>query len=120
MNKDVIIKNKLEELKKSKFRSSFRLKEKDLIYIKEKGWEVIKNHAYEIITKRLASKNIINDGKQTPIKGHPVFIAMHATACCCRKCLDKWHHIKPNKDLTKNEINYIVYLIMSWLKEKMR
>ena len=63
-------------------------------YVNTKGLDTIKIHAYEIITKRLAPKNPYNDGKQTPMKGHPVFIAMHATGCCCRKCLNKIHHIK--------------------------
>lgn len=45
----------------------------------------------------MAPKNIDNDGKQTPMRGHPVFIAQHATATCCRECLKKWHNIKKRK-----------------------
>ena len=104
-----------EKLNKSKFRSSFKLKDKDFKYIEEKGIEVIRTHAYDFITKRLAPLNIPNDGKQTPWNGHPVFIAQHATATCCRGCLYKWHHIDKNKELTGEEINYIVELIMNWI-----
>ena len=43
------------------------------------------------IIKRIAPKEPLNDGKQTPMKGHPVFIAQHATATCCRECTRKWH-----------------------------
>ncbi len=25
------------------------------------------------------------------MKGHPVFVAQHATATCCRECIRKWH-----------------------------
>ena len=69
--------------------------------------------------QRLAPKVILNDGKQTPMKGHPVFIAQHATATCCRSCLYKWHRIDMNKELTKNEINYIIDIIMTWIKRHM-
>lgn len=107
----------LKNLKKSKFRSSFILKEKEKQYILDKGMDVIKQHAYDFINKRLAPKFIANDGKQTPMKGHPVFIAQHATGTCCRSCLYKWHHINKNKELTTEEIDYIVLVIMQWIKE---
>ena len=106
----------LQKLSLSTFRNSFHLKEKDIAYIKEKGLETIKKHADEFVKKRLAAKEPLNDGKQTPMKGHPVFIAQHATATCCRGCLYKWHHIKKNKELTKEEQEYIVNIIMEWLK----
>lgn len=108
----------LNRLSKSKFRSSFKLKEKEKIYIKEKGITKIKEHAYDFINKRLAPKNIKNDGKQTPYHGHPVFIAEHATATCCRNCLYKWHNIDKNRELTKEEIDYIVNLIINWIEKE--
>ncbi len=111
-----VITNKLNNLKKSKFRSSFHLRKKEKEYVKEKGIEEIEKHAYKIINERLKSKIIENDGKQTPMKNHPVFIAQHATATCCRGCLEKWHHIKKNKELTEHEIDYIVTLIIEWIK----
>lgn len=119
MNNEIIL-NKLKELNKSTFRSSFHLKEKDKEYLKEKGFEEIKNHAKNFIALRLANANPKNDGKQTPMKGHPVFIAQHATATCCRSCLFKWHHISKNKELSENEQNYIVSIIMAWLIKEMK
>ena len=109
----------LEKLKKSKFRNSFYLKEKDKIYIQEKSLEKIESHAHDFIRKRLAPKEILNDGKQTPMRGHPVFIAQHATATCCRGCLYKWHRIPQNKELTEEEINYIIEVIMTWIKKNL-
>ena len=106
----------LDKLQKSKFRSSFKLKEKEKLYVKEKGLETIKEHAYDFINKRLAPSFIINDGKQTPMKGHPVFIAQHATATCCRNCLYKWYKIPKNRQLNDKEIDYIVSVIMEWIK----
>ena len=116
--KNDIIEYKLESLKKSKFRSSFKLKEKEIIYLENKGINKIKEHAYDFIKARLAPEYIQNDGKQTPTNGHPVFIAQHATATCCRGCLEKWHNIKKNKELTKSEIEYIVNVIMQWIENQ--
>ena len=110
-----ILLNKLEKLSTSKFRNSFNLQKQDIEYIEKKGISTISKHAKEIIIKRLAPKNIPNDGKQTPMKGNPVFIAQHATATCCRNCLYKWHHIERNRQLTDSEQNYIVALILFWI-----
>lgn len=107
----------LEKLKRSKFRSSFKLKEGDFGYIKAKGSPTIRKHARDLITKRLAPANPRNDGRQTPMRGHPVFIAQHATATCCRSCLHKWHGIKKNKELTEEEIDYVIEVIMEWVKK---
>ena len=64
-----------ERLSKSEFRSRFKLKEKDRLYLDKKGFETIKLHAGDFIAKRIAPAEIPNDGKQTPTKGHPVFTA---------------------------------------------
>lgn len=121
MNPKEIINKKLNELAKSKFRSSFHLNKKMKKYVQEKGLKEINKHAYLFINNRLKYKNPKNDGKQTPMKQvHPVFIAQHACACCCRSCLEKWHHISKEKDLNNNEINYIVSLLLEWIKREMK
>ena len=111
---------KLESLKHSKFRSGFKLGEEDFEYIHEKGLETIRKHARDFITDRIAGEYPENDGKQTPMKNHPVFIAQHATATCCRGCISKWHNIPKGKALDDREIDYIVNLIMRWIDEQMK
>ena len=108
----------LNNLNKSKFRSSFHLRKYMISYIEDKGLDVIKKHAYDFIKKRIAPQNILNDGHQTPMKGHPVFIAQHATATCCRNCIYKWYHIERNRMLTEEEINYFVNIIMKWIEKE--
>ena len=115
---DEKIKNILDRLSKSKFRSSFHLKDKDILYIEDKGIDKIINHAYDFVTKRLADTSNVTDGKQTPMKGHPVFIAQHATGTCCRRCLEKWHHISKNKNMTEDDIKYVVDIIISWIEKE--
>lgn len=106
-------------LSKSKFRNSFHLKQIDFDYIKNKGLDTIKNHACDFIRSRLSDTSKIPDGKQTPTKGHPVFIAEHATATCCRECLFKWHKIPKDRLLTQSEIDYVVNIIMTWINNEM-
>ena len=108
----------LNSLKKSAFRSKFRLTQKDRDYIAARGLETIKAHAFQFVNSRIASDFPKNDGKQTPMRGHPVFIAQHATATCCRGCLQKWHGIKKGKALNEKEVNYIVTLIMVWIENQ--
>lgn len=102
-------------LKKSKFRSRFKLDEKDLEYLSTRGADTIRLHAQDFISKRLAPRDLPNDGKQTPTKGHPVFKAQHATATCCRGCLQKWYKIPKDRSLTSAEIENVVGVIMIWI-----
>lgn len=120
MNSKKHIEDILSQLSKSTFRSRFRLKEKEREYIKEKGIDTIQNHAKDFIKKRLSDAIPKNDGKQTPMKGHPVFIAQHATATCCRGCLSKWHCIPQGRELTEKEQAYIVEVIMTWIQNQMK
>lgn len=108
----------LYKLSNSKFRNSFHLKSNDYEYINNKGFDIIKLHAYDFVNKHLKDITKFFDGKQTPMKGHPVFIAQHATATCCRECLNKWHHIEKTHVLTEKECDYIVELILKWIKNE--
>ena len=102
-------------LSRSEFRSRFKLDENDIHMIQEKGIDVIQSHALDFVTQRLAPAEPANDGKQTPMRGHPVFKAQHATACCCRKCLKKWHGIETGTELTSDQIQYVVDVLMEWI-----
>lgn len=103
-------------LAKSDFRSRFHLTKKDKEYIAQKDLPTIRRHAEDFIAKRLAPAVIPNDGKQTPMRGHPVFLAQHATGCCCRGCFYKWHHIPTGRELTKEEQQYAVAVLMAWIE----
>ena len=110
------ISDTLNALKRSKFRSTFKLTEKNRQYIDNKGIDTIRQHAHDFISKRIAHRYPKNDGKQTPMRGHPVFIAQHATATCCRSCIQKWHGIKKGKELSDHQIQFLVELIMGWIE----
>ena len=108
-----------ERLSRSSFRSRFSLSEEDRDYVRKKGRDVIRSHACDFIRQRLAPAEPKNDGKQTPMRGHPVFKAQHATATCCRNCLRKWHGIPQGRELTAGEQEYVVDVIMEWIRRQM-
>ena len=118
MTKDEWYRQLFERQGNSSFRSSFHLKQKDIDYINEKGLDTIRQHAKDFIAKREAPAYIANDGKQTPMKGHPVFIAQHATATCCRECIRKWHKMQPGKELSQVQQDYLVDVIMTWIQKE--
>ena len=106
----------LDKLERSKFRSGFRLTKKEQEYIDEKGMEVMRQHAADFVRQKLAPADPANDGKQTPMHGHPVFKAMHATACCCRGCMNKWYKVPLHRELSESAQEKVVNLLMAWLE----
>ena len=105
----------LERISHSDFRSKFHLNSKDLSYTLEKGPETISRHAHEMLRKRVGDAFPLKDGKQTPWRGHPVFTAQHATATCCRGCMEKWHGISKGRELTDEEVDRLANLVMAWV-----
>lgn len=110
----------LDKLEKSRFRAGFSLTMAERAYLSEKGPDIIRRHAEDFVRQKLAPPEPVNDGKQTPMKGHPVFKAMHATACCCRGCLQKWYRVPQHRALTENEQTRIVNLLMAWLERQLK
>ena len=105
----------LAKLQKSAFRAKFHLTEKDKQYVKDKSMNTVREHAADFVRQRLAPAVIPNDGKQTPMRGHPVFVAQHACACCCRGCLNKLYKVPVGTELTENQQERIVNLLMAWI-----
>ena len=109
-----------ERIARSEFRSRFHLTEEDKAFVQQKGMDTIKSHAKDFVNKRLSPANPKNDGKQTPMKGHPVFIAQHATGTCCRGCLYKWHSIEQGRPLTPEEQERVVGVLMEWITRELK
>lgn len=113
MNNDV--QDVLSRLRQSPYRSGIHLGKYERDYLRKKGMGEVLQHAAEFVEKRLVPAHPVNDGRQTPRRNHPAFVAQHATATCCRGCLQKWHQIPTGKLLTAEEQQYIVRVIGGWL-----
>ena len=108
----------LARLKQSPFRSAIHLGENEIDCLHKKGISEILKHAADFIEKRLAPAFPVNDGKQTPWRNHPVFVAQHATATCCRGCLEKYHQIPKGRALSAEEQQYMVNVIGAWISQE--
>ena len=107
-------------LDRSAFRRRFRLTESLRRYVAEKGMETIRRHAQDFVRDRLAPAHPANDGRQTPMRGHPVFVAQHATATCCRGCMNRWWKVPLGVPLTATQQGKTVGLIMAWIARQTR
>lgn len=103
------------KLARSRFRSRFHLSDADRRYIAEKGLETIRRHAEDFVRLRLAPASPLNDGRQTPMRGHPVFVAQHATATCCRGCLEKWWKVPKGFAIPPERQVRLVDFLMTWI-----
>ena len=109
------IDRRLDALARVPFRSRFHLRGRERALVELRGTTAVRAHARELIGKRVAPAQPHKDGKQTPWRGHPVFVAQHATATCCRGCLERLHGIRRGHDLTLEELDYVVEVICRWI-----
>jgi len=103
----------------SPFRRKFKLQGRERAYAETWGLAHVRKQAAELIAKRLAPVEPLNDGRQTPWRNHPVFVAQHATATCCRGCLEKVHEIAKGHALTNDETTHVLDAIQRWLKAQL-
>jgi hypothetical protein len=110
---------RIEEIGKQPFRARFHLRGRDRGLAQLRGPAVLRQHAADLVAKRLAPAQPFKDGKQTPYRGHPVFVAQHATATCCRTCLRRNHGIEQGNELTAAEQAYVVDVILRWIEREL-
>jgi Domain of unknown function (DUF4186) len=110
---------RLERLARQPFRAKFHLIGRDRSTAELRGSETMRQHAAEIIATRVAPAEPRGDGRQTPYRGHPVFVAQHATATCCRTCLERWHGIPRGRVLDREQRAYVVAVIARWIEREL-
>lgn len=109
----------IDRLAQQPFRAKFHLAGRDRATAQTRGLSTMRTHAAELIASRLAPAEPYKDGKQTPYRGHPVFVAQHATATCCRTCLQRWHGIPKGRILTPEQRSYVVDVIARWIERQL-
>jgi hypothetical protein len=111
---------RLDRIARQPFRAKFHLRGRERSTVELRGMPTMRQHAAELIAQRLAPESPYKDGKQTPYRGHPVFVAQHATATCCRTCLQRWHDIPKSRMLSADERAYVVEVICRWIEREFR
>lgn len=109
---------RIDVIGRQPFRAKFHLRGRDLVTAQSHGPATLRWHARDLIAQRLAPAEPYKDGKQTPYRGHPVFVAQHATATCCRSCLRRWHEIPKGRELSRAERAYVVEVICRWIERE--
>jgi hypothetical protein len=113
------IDRRLDALAEQPFRAKFHLRGREREMARGRGLRTIRRHGADLIGRRVAPAEPRNDGRQTPYRGHPVFVAQHATATCCRTCLERWHHIPKGRELEPVERDYVLDVIERWLEREL-
>jgi len=93
--------------------------ERAMRHAQRKGRLLLKEAAWDRLRKYLAPAQPPRDGRQTPLEGNAVYYAQHATATCCRTCLEYWHDIPKGSPLTPQELEYCAALIDLFLDERL-
>lgn len=64
------------------------------------------------------SSQLPREGRQTPFSGNAIYYAQHATATCCRRCIEAWHGIEREQPLTDQQIGYMTELVMHFIQKR--
>lgn len=88
-------------------------------HAQRKGRRLLKEAARDRLHKYLVPADPPRDGRQTPMQGNAIYYAQHATATCCRTCLEYWHGIPKGRSLTPKEFEYCATLLDLFLDEKL-
>lgn len=107
--------NLRERLDASGRLDKFMLGDPEKEYVNSRGMDILRLHATDFISKRIAPACPKNDGRQTPTRGHPVFIAQHATGCNDRTALEEFFEIPKGEELNENQVTLVVDIILHWI-----
>ncbi len=109
----------LEKVAKCDYRAEIDLGAEDIEYINSRGFDMMIKHAQDFVERRLGPARPRNEGKQTPLKGHPLFLAQHATGSDSRRALSEYHGIAEGKELSRQQIDYVTDVVLRWLEERL-
>jgi hypothetical protein len=88
-------------------------------HARRKGRARLRKAVEKRITKSIGPAEPSFDGRQTPVAGNSIYYAQHATASCCRKCLEEWHGVPLGRLLTDDELGYLSDLAMRFIDDRL-
>lgn len=109
----------LEKVAESDYRAEIDLGPEDMDYVNSRGFDMMVRHAHDFVERRLGPARPRNEGKQTPLKGHPLFLAQHATGADSRAALSEYHGIAEGKKLSRQQMDYVTDVVLRWLEERL-
>ena len=92
-------------------------------YARRKGKIALAQAAQKRIQQAVGNPTHPLQGRQTPRESSPtanaIHYAQHATASCCRPCLEEWHGIPLDRPLTTDELTYLTELAMLYVEARL-
>jgi hypothetical protein len=116
----IYFKDVFKRLKKSSICNKFTLKEHEWNYLANRGLDAVLLEGRSIIIHRFSEDDSNHNCKNSPLRHHPVLVALHATGCCCRSSLFKWHGVDKEMELREKDIFYILLIIKEWFVREER
>lgn len=116
------VKYTLEALKWEYWRHHYwhiEIDQKAVNHARRKGKIALRVAAAKRLRQSVGNAEPFHDGQQTPKTGNTLYYAQHATATCCRKCIEDWHGVQMGKALTDGQINYFTDLLMLYIEERL-
>jgi hypothetical protein len=97
-----------------------RMEQRAINYARRKGKKGLAEAVLKLIRNSVGDAEPFRDGRQTPKGGaNPIHYAQHATASCCRRCIEEWHAIPMGRALTEEEIRYLTELAVRYLSYRL-
>lgn len=97
-----------------------RMEQRAINYARRKGKDGLAEAVRKHIHNSVGDAEPFHDGRQTPMGGDdPINYAQHATASCCRRCIEEWHGIPMGRALTAEEIQYLTELALRYLNYRL-
>jgi hypothetical protein len=118
------VQNTFNALKYEMWRHHFwhvELDQRAINYARRKGRLGLRDAVRKRLSTSIGGALPFHDGFQTPREnsGNPIYYAQHATASCCRKCVEKWHGIPQGRELTDSEIDYLKDLALLYIDDRL-
>jgi hypothetical protein len=93
--------------------------QKAVNHARRKGRRGMREAAERRIRQSVAAAAPVRDGRQTPFSDNALYYAQHATASCCRRCIEEWHAIPRGRALTEAEVQYLTSLVCRYVEERL-
>lgn len=112
----------LSSLKCELIRHEFWCKEIDQWAVnnaRRRGRRRMPEYADKRIRESIGSAHPYHDGFQTRGSGDVLFYAQHATATCCRECMEVWYGIPQGRKLIDTEVAFCADLLVRYVDARM-
>lgn len=101
--------------------STIKIKQEVIESAKKLSSQSLRMSAKKTLSTRIKKFNSFIDNRQTPLGGDDIVnYAQHATGTCCRKCLQAWHNIPKEQELTEIQLEFCTDLVMLYVNERIK